>query len=95
MHVATNMLAAEQASGHTVRWAMLTLVTIVLLFLSFVVCVLLVRAMRRHRERLLRKRSAPTEYVDAWSMHKLPEHTELENADPDDADPDRPEGPEQ
>lgn len=61
------------------HYALLLLATILLIFLIFALSLLFARALRRSRERMIRKRAAPTEYVDAWSMHKLPE-----GLDPDD-----------
>ena len=77
------IIAAAEAAPHALRWAMMTLVTIVLLFVVYVVCLLLVRAMRRNRERLARRRAEPTEYVDAWSMHQVPTDAEPLSDDDD------------
>jgi hypothetical protein len=67
----------------TMRSALMLLGIVVLLFVIFVLGLLLARAMRRGRAQLTRKPAEPTEYVDAWSMHKLPQ-------DQPPVDPDRP-----
>jgi membrane protein implicated in regulation of membrane protease activity len=71
LHVCVAQVAPD--TSQKLRYALLALATLVLLFLTFALGVLLARALRRSRERLERKPPGPTEYVDAWSMHKLPE----------------------
>ncbi len=73
--------AQTQLPPQKMHYALVLLATIVMLFLVFALGLLLARALRRYRERLLRRRAVPTEYVDAWSMHKLPE--DLEPRDPE------------
>jgi len=81
-------VAADVISLPTMRWALLMLGFILLLFLLLVIGLLLVRMLRRNRERLERRRAAPTKYVDAWSLHKLPDGYD---SGPDDGE--RPEEP--
>jgi hypothetical protein len=69
-------------SPSKMRWALASLLTIVLLFVVFALGLLVVRIMRQRRLRLERRRPEPTEYVDAWSMHKAPADWEP----PDDED---------
>lgn len=60
----------------------------ILLFAFVIALSAFLRWSRRYRQKLFRHRSEPTEYADAWSMHRLPDDA----VDDDDAGepPDRP-----
>ena len=49
-----------------------------LLMVIFLTGLFILRSMRRARQRLLRPPAEPTEWSDAWQMHRLPEDTPAE-----------------
>jgi len=74
-------------SSGRLKYAVLLLSVLILLFLVFAFGIWMARALRRGRDRLARRPAEPTEYVDAWSMHKVPDERTPDDAD----DPDDPE----
>ena len=63
-------------AARSLSWAFAAILGIILAFLALVITMLILRSMQRTRQRMLRPREKPTEYVDVWQMHKLPEEQE-------------------
>ncbi len=77
-------LPPEQA--RSLSWAFAAILGIILAFVALVTALLVMRSLRRARQRLLQPRPEPTEYVDVWQMHKLP--ADAEGGQPDEGPPD-------
>jgi len=65
---------AEAAQALPLALAVSLVLVLLVLFGSYA----LVRAARRHRAALERRRAAPTDTTDVWAMHRLPEGAEDE-----------------
>ena len=76
---AVRVVAAESSSPpptealESARSLVKLLWAIVLLAIIFLTGLLILRSMRRTRQRLSRPPAKPTECSDAWQMHRLPE----------------------
>lgn len=70
--------ATAVAQARYVLWGLLLLVVVVLGFI--VAALAMVRWSRRFRANLLRRRRPATPYDDIWSMHRLPDEPDEQNA---------------
>lgn len=74
-------------SGETARYAQalsLALVTVFVLLLVFLIgSFVIVRSTRRYRAAIERKRSAPTESSDVWSLARVNENQDDHESDED------------
>ncbi len=72
--------AGEDAQTLATVLVYLLILVVVFMFGSYAI----MRASRRFRGSLSRRKSEPTEAGDVWAMHKVPEELELED-EPDDS----------
>ena len=66
--------ASDQPDSRTVHRLTLLLAATLIVVVVVMLGLILLRSMRRWRERVLRERPRPTPTTDVWSMHRLPEN---------------------
>jgi len=74
----SNDSATALAQARYILWGLLLLVVVVLGFI--VAALAMVRWSRQFRANLLRRRRPATPYDDIWSMHRLPDETDAQDA---------------